>query len=89
MMTQALVQQTAPQPRSAALIALMHALGYEYKIVGPRDCGLSAQQIRARAAEMATGSWAPGFIHPAVGEMIAAVAAAASAAAAAGSVGSG
>lgn len=86
LVTQALVQQTAPPARSAALIALLHALRYEQKIVDPRECGLSRQQLRARAEEIATGSWAPEATRQAIGEMIAAVVAATSAAAAAGSV---
>ncbi len=89
LMTQALVQQTAPQARSAALIALLHALRYEQKIVDPRDWELSRQQLRARAEEIAQGGWAPEAIRQTIGEMIAAVVAATSAAAAAGSVTSG
>jgi Golgi phosphoprotein 3 (GPP34) len=89
LVTQALVQQTAPQARAAALIALLHALGYEHKIVDPRTCELSRQQLRARAEEIAAGNWAPEAVRQAIGEMIASVLAAASAAAAAGSVTSG
>jgi Golgi phosphoprotein 3 (GPP34) len=86
--TQALVQQTAPQARSAALVALLHALRYEHKIVDPRDWELSTQ-LRARAEEIAQGGWAPEAIRQTIGEMIAAVVAATSAAAAAGSATSG
>jgi len=89
LVTQALLQQTAPQAQTAALIALLHALRYEHKIVDPRKCELSRQQLSARAEEMATGTWAPEAVRQAIGEMIAAVAAATSAAAAAGSVTSG
>src|SRR6202021_2246924 len=46
---QALVQQAAPEPASAALIALVHALKCEHKIVGP---GLSKRQLRARAEQI-------------------------------------
>ena len=87
--TRALVQQTAPQARSAALVALLHALRYEHKIVDPRDWELSRQQLTARAEEIAQGGWAPEAIRQTIGEMIAAVVAATSAAAAAGSVTSG
>lgn len=83
---QALVQQAAPRPRGGALIALLHALGYEHKIVDPRERELSRQQLRARAEEIAEGNWAPEAIRHAVGQMIAAIVAATSAAAAAGSV---
>jgi hypothetical protein len=53
--TQALVQQTAPQARSAALIALLHALRYEHKIVDPRDWELSRQQL-TRTVRRSPGS---------------------------------
>jgi hypothetical protein len=89
LMTQALAQQTTPQARSAVLIALVHALRYEHRIIDPRECGLSRQQLRARAEEITKGTWAAEAIRPAIGQMIAAVVAATSAAAAAGSVAPG
>src|SRR5262249_59671613 len=49
LVTQALVQQMAPDTRTAALIALLHALRCEDKIVDPRHHGLSRQQLRAPA----------------------------------------
>jgi hypothetical protein len=81
---QALVQQTAPDKRTAALIALAHALRCEHKIVDPRQYDLSKRQLRARAEEIAKGNWASEAVRKAIGEMIAAVVAATSAAAAAG-----
>jgi Golgi phosphoprotein 3 (GPP34) len=45
LVTQVLTQQTAPDARTAALIALLHALRCEDKIVDPRQYGLS---IRGR-----------------------------------------
>jgi hypothetical protein len=89
LMTQTLVQQTTPEARSAALIALVHALRYEHKIVDPRECGLSRQQLHARAEEIAEGNWAAEAIRQAIAQMIAAVVAATSAAAAAGPVAPG
>lgn len=86
LVTQVLVGQTAPQPRGAALVALVHALRCEHKIVDLADCGMSRQQLSARADQIAEGSWAPAPIRPVIGEMIAVVAAATSASAAAGSV---
>lgn len=86
LVTQSLVQQTVPQPRTAALVALVHALRCEHKIAGPRECGMSRQQLSARAGQIAESTWASAPIRPAIGEMIAAIAAATSAAAAAGSV---
>ena len=41
LVTQALVQTTAPDERTAALIALLHALKYEHKVVDPRPHQLS------------------------------------------------
>ena len=86
LVNQALAQQAAPQPPGAALIALLYALGYEDKIVGPGEHELSRQRLRARAEQIAEGTWAPQTSRHAVGQMIAAVVTATSAAAAAGSV---
>jgi Golgi phosphoprotein 3 (GPP34) len=86
LVTQALVRQTAPKAPSAALVALVHALRYEHKIVDPRECGMTRQQLGARAEQIAEGGWAPEAIRHATSEMIAAIVAATSAAAAAGSV---
>ncbi len=84
MVTQALTQPTAPDTRTATLIALLHALKCEHKIVDPRAYGLSRKQLRARAEEIAAGNWASEAVRKVIDEMIAAVAAAASAAASAG-----
>ncbi|MGE5286553.1 MAG: GOLPH3/VPS74 family protein [Micromonosporaceae bacterium] len=91
LVTQVLVQQTAPDTRSAALIALMHALRCEHKIVDPQHYGLSKRQLRERAEEVAKGNWASEAVRKTIDEMIAAIVAATSAAAAAsaGSAGSG
>jgi Golgi phosphoprotein 3 (GPP34) len=87
LVTQALVQQGAPDTRSAALIALLHALRCEHKIVDPQHYGLSKRQLRARAEEIATGNWASEAVRKAIEEIIAAVAA--TSAATAASAGSG
>jgi hypothetical protein len=83
-LTQALVQQQVPDARSAALIALVHALRCEHKIVDPGPYGLSKRQLRARAEEIAKGSWASEAVRTAITEIIAAVAATTAAAAVAG-----
>jgi hypothetical protein len=83
LVTQALTQPTAPDERTAALIALLHALRCEHKIVDLRLYQLSRRQLRARAAEIAQGNWASHAVRKAIEEMIAAVAAASAAAAAA------
>ena len=80
LVTQALAQQAAPDPRTAALIALLHALKCEHKIVDPRPYGLSRRQLAARAEEIAEGNWASAAVRKAIDEMNAAVIAATTAA---------
>jgi hypothetical protein len=69
LVTAALVQQTAPDARTAALIALLHALRCEHKIIDPRPYGLSRRRLRARAAEIAEGNWASAAVRTAISEM--------------------
>jgi Golgi phosphoprotein 3 (GPP34) len=83
--TQALVQPGAPDQRTAALIALLHALKCEHKVVDPRSCGLSRRQIRARAAEISEGNWASDAVRQAIDAVVAGIAAASTAAVAASS----
>lgn len=83
LIAQELVQQAAPDPRTAALISLVHALRCEHKIIDPRPYGLSRRQLSARAEEISSGDWAAKAVRQAIDEMIAAIAAAASSAAAA------
>ncbi len=83
-LTGVLLSQAVPDRRSAALIALLHALRCEHKVVDMGACGLSRRQLRVRAAQIAEGEWASAAVRKAIAEMIAAVAAAASAAATAG-----
>ena len=83
LVTQALVQQTAPDNRTAALIALLHTLRCAHKIVDPRRNELSKRQLRARAEEIAGGNWAPEADRKTIDTVIAAVRAAVKAAAAA------
>ena len=73
LMAQALVQQEAPDTRTAALIALAHAVRCVDKIVDPRQHGLSRRELRARAAEIAKGNWASEAVRKAIEEMMAAV----------------
>ena len=84
LVTQALVQRTAPDARSAALIALLHALKCEHKIIDPGDYQLSRRQLRARAGEIATDNWASEAVRKVISEMAAATAAAVAAAASSG-----
>jgi hypothetical protein len=71
LMTQALVQQVAPDTRTAALIALVHAVGCVDKIVDPRQHGLSKRELRARAKKIAEGNWASAAVRKAIEEMMA------------------
>jgi len=87
LVNQALVQRTVPDTRTAALIALLHALRCEHKIVDPRQYDLSKRELTARAGEIAQGNWASEAVRRAIEEMTAAVAAATAGATAAGSAG--
>src|SRR5215469_14240869 len=73
LMTQALVQQVAPDARTAALIALVHAVGCVDKVVDAREHGLSKRQLRARAKKIAEGNWASAAVRKAIEDMMAAV----------------
>ena len=83
-LTGALLGHVAPDRRSAALIALLHALKCEHKVMDMGNWGLSRKQARARAEEIAEGDWASAAVRKVIQETIAAVAAAVSAAATAG-----
>src|SRR6516165_12270722 len=69
--TQALAGTAAPDERTAALIALLHALKCEHKVVDPRPYQLSRRQLRARAAEIAQGNWASKAVRKAIDDEIA------------------
>jgi hypothetical protein len=56
---QALVEQTTPDTRSAALIALLHTIELEPKIVDPRRYGVSKHQLVRRGEQIANSNWAP------------------------------
>jgi len=84
LVTQALVQQVAPDARTAALIALLHALKCEHKIVDPGQYGLSRRELGARAEEIAKGNWVSEAVRKAIEETTAAVLAATTAATAGG-----
>lgn len=78
-----LAGRAAPDPRSAALVALAHALRCENRVVDAGACGLSRRQLRERAGEIARSDWASAAVRSAIDEMIAAVIAATTAASAA------
>ncbi|TMC09120.1 MAG: GPP34 family phosphoprotein [Chloroflexi bacterium] len=83
LIVEALAGRAAPDARCAALIALVHALRCESKVVDAGACGLSRRQLRQRAGEIARGDWASEAVRKAIDEMIAAIIAATTAASAA------
>jgi hypothetical protein len=65
---QALVEQTEPDTRSAALIALLHMTRCEPKIV---DGGHNwPNRLVARGEEISNGSWAPDTIRNSIDTVI-------------------
>ena len=73
LVTRALVEGATPDPRSAALIALLHALKCEHKVVDPRGHDVSKRKLRARSEEIAQGSWASDAVRSEIDEMTAAI----------------
>lgn len=86
--TQVLVQGTTPDPRTAALISLLHAVKSEHRIVDPGEHGLSKRELAARGKQVAEGDWASAAVRQAIDDMMAAVIAASTAATSAGVAGS-
>jgi hypothetical protein len=78
--TEALVRGAPPDAHTAALIALLHALRCEQKVVDFRQYGMSKADLRARAAEIATGNWAAEAVRKTINAMLAAAVAASAAA---------
>jgi hypothetical protein len=74
--TQVLVQQTTPDMRTVVLIAVLHALGCEHKIVDPRQSELTRRQLRARAQQIAMGNCPSAAVRRAIDDTMSAVRAA-------------
>jgi len=74
--TGVLVQDAVPDQRTAALVALLHALRCEDKVVDPKRHGMSRKQLQARAEQVAEGDWASDAVRKAIEQMTAAVMAA-------------
>jgi Golgi phosphoprotein 3 (GPP34) len=68
---QALMAQTRPDTRNAALIALLHTIGHEPKIVDPRNYGMSKSQLIERGAVIVYSSWAPEAVRIGIDAIIA------------------
>ena len=73
---QVLVQGLTPDPRTAALVALLRALRALPKVVDPRQHGLTKRDLDHRARAIAEGDWAAESVRKAIDEMTAAVTAA-------------
>ena len=78
-LTAALVEGAQPDARTAALVALLHAIGRAHKTV--RHEGLSASEVRKRAKRIAEGDWAAKAVKDAIEASTAAIAAVAAGAA--------
>jgi hypothetical protein len=80
----ALVEQTTPDTRSAALIVLLHTIGHEPVIVDPRHAGFRSRwavdlelasrrdQLVGRGKEIAKSDWAPEAVRDSIDTIIAA-----------------
>jgi hypothetical protein len=77
LLTGALVEGTDPDARTAALIALLHALDCEQKVVEPGRHGMSKRELKARAEAVTKGDWASEAVKTAIDQMTLAVVAAA------------
>ncbi len=68
-----LVHGLTPEPRDAALVALLHALRVTHKVVDPKEHGLTRRELDSRAKQIAEGSWGSAAVRQAVDAMTAAV----------------
>ena len=73
-LSDALVRGLTPDQRTAALVALLHAVGRAHKVV-PLE-GLPARTVKARAKEIAEGAWAAKAVKDAIAAATAAITAA-------------
>ena len=80
-----LVHGLTPDPRSAALVALLHALRSTHKVVDPKEHDLKRRELDRRAKEIAEGSWGSTAVREAIDAMLAAVLAAVTVSTSAGS----
>ena len=86
-LTAVLVAGSHPDPRTGALVALLHAVDRSHQSV-PHE-GLRAGEVKRRAKEVAEGDWAAKAVKDAVAAATAATTAAITAATAAAATGSG
>lgn len=72
-----LVDGWTPEPRSAAVASLVHAIGAVPKIVSPDEAGLSKKELEQRAKTVTEGDWCSEAVRKAISEAAAAAIAAA------------
>jgi hypothetical protein len=82
-----LVQGLTPDPRTAALVALLHALRATHKVVVPHEHGIGRRDLDRRAEAIARGNWGSQAVRQSIDAMTAAVAASVATSAAAASGG--
>lgn len=82
-----LVEGAEPDPRTAALVSMLHAVGQAQRVV-PHE-GVSSREVRRRAKQVAEGSWAADAVRGTVAATNAAVMAAVVAATVATTAGTG
>lgn len=68
-----LVDQASVDSRTAALVALLHALRSVHKVVRPAEHGLSRKELNRRAQAVADGDWGSAAVRKAVDDMTAAI----------------
>ena len=81
-----LVRNAEPDPRTAALIAVLSAMGIAHKVVD--DEGTGGRPLKARAKQVAEGNWAAKAVKDSIAAAQAAVAASIAASSATASAGS-
>lgn len=78
--TDTLRQTAKPDSHTAALIALIHALRCDHKVLDVGGLELSKEELKARVEEVASGNWASEAVRKTINAMLAAVIAATTAA---------
>jgi hypothetical protein len=68
-----LVHGLTPDPRTGALVALLHALRATYKVVDPREHGIRRRDLDRRAKAVAEGSWGSQAVRQSIDAMTAAI----------------
>jgi hypothetical protein len=75
-LVEVLVERKAPDARTAALVALRHALACEHKVIDVQQFGLTKHELRSRAEETAHRAWASDAVQNAIADTLTTVTAA-------------